>query len=393
MNSERPPEDARERALIVRIRNWVGDVLLGLPALELLQAHGYRLHLVARGKWAPALLAGYGWDVHVQPAGLRAKVAQLRRLRAACRAADPGFDRRENAFLLPVSFSSALEMRLAGLAAVGVAKEGRSFLLARAEPWATQGHELERYWDIACRFLRAPRAGLSPSPSPQGVKEPGSGHSFLERAPRAGLSPSPPPEGVKELGSGPSFLEQQRPPAPRAIGFRVDPAKAEAAARLLSQHGIAGPFVVVCPFAGGKAATADKADKKWPGFADFVARGAAELGHPLVIYPGPGEHDDARRLYPAATLLDGGDLAIYAALLQRASLVVANDTGPGHLAAALGRPTLSVLGATDAARWAPWGPTVHVLQRQAPGGETRWPEADEAFALARRLLAGASAPA
>ena len=393
MNSERPPEDARKRALIVRIRNWVGDVLLGLPALELLQAHGYRLHLVARGKWAPALLAGYGWDVHVQPAGLRAKVAQLRRLRAACRATDPGFDRRENAFLLPVSFSSALEMRLAGLAAVGVAKEGRSFLLARAEPWATQGHELERYWDIACRFLRAPRAGLSPSPSPQGVKEPGSGHSFLERAPRAGLSPSPPPEGVKELGSGPSFLERQHPPAPRAIGFRVDPAKAEAAARLLSQHGISGPFVVVCPFAGGKAATADKADKKWPGFADFVARGAAELGHPLVIYPGPGEHDDARRLYPAATLLDGGDLAIYAALLQRASLVVANDTGPGHLAAALGRPTLSVLGATDAARWAPWGPTVHVLQRQAPGGETRWPEADEAFALARRLLAGASAPA
>ena len=366
MNSERPPEDARKRALIVRIRNWVGDVLLGLPALELLQAHGYRLHLVARGKWAPALLAGYGWDVHVQPAGLRAKVAQLRRLRAACRATDPGFDRRENAFLLPVSFSSALEMRLAGLAAVGVAKEGRSFLLARAEPWATQGHELERYWDIACRFLRAPRAGLSPSP---------------------------PPEGVKELGSGPSFLERQHPPAPRAIGFRVDPAKAEAAARLLSQHGISGPFVVVCPFAGGKAATADKADKKWPGFADFVARGAAELGHPLVIYPGPGEHDDARRLYPAATLLDGGDLAIYAALLQRASLVVANDTGPGHLAAALGRPTLSVLGATDAARWAPWGPTVHVLQRQAPGGETRWPEADEAFALARRLLAGASAPA
>jgi ADP-heptose:LPS heptosyltransferase len=323
---------AAGRPLIVRIRNWVGDVILGLPALQLLQDQGYSLHLVARGKWAPALLAGHGWPVHVQPAGLQAKVAQLRQLRAQCLALDAGFGRRENALLLPVSFSSALEMKLAGLKTVGVAKEGRSLLLARSLPWATEGHELERYWDVACRFTG------------------------------------------------------KRAPAPRQITFRVQAAKAEEAAALLAAHGIGGDFAMICPFAGGKAATADKAEKKWPGFEAFTQQAEARLGLPLVVYPGPGEHETARQRYGAARMLEGSDLAIYAALLQRASLVVANDTGPGHMAAALGTPLIGLLGPTEAARWAPWGPEVHVLQRPRGEGATDWPEAEEALALAQQLL-------
>lgn len=323
---------AAPKPLVVRIRNWVGDVILGLPGLQLIESKGFELHLVARGKWAPSLLAGYGWPVHVQPAGLQAKVAQLRQLRHDLAQRDPGFTRRENAFLLPVSFSAALEMRLAGLKPVGVAKEGRSVLLARAEPWAESGHELERYWDIACRFAH------------------------------------------------------HRGAAPRSIGFRVQAGKSEEAQGLLAGHGIQGGFVMICPFAGGKAATADKADKKWPGFQDFTARAEAELGLPLVVYPGPGEHEAARQLYPAARMLEGADLATYAAVLQRASLVVANDTGPGHMAAALGRPLISLIGPTDPARWAPWGTNVHVLRHERQGELTVWPSVDEAFALARQLL-------
>lgn len=321
------------RPLIVRIRNWVGDVVLGLPALKLLEEQGYALHIVARGKWAPSLLAGYGWPVAVQPGDLRAKVAQLRELRRQCTALDPGFARRENALLLPVSMSSALEMRLAGLRAVGVAKEGRSPLLARAEPWATTGHELERYWDIACRFVR------------------------VQRAP------------------------------PRDIGLQVLPAKVAEARQLLQAQGIGGGYVMICPFAAGRAATANKAEKKWPAFADFTRLGAQRLGLPLVVYPGPGEHSLARELYPAAQMIEGGDLQVYAALLQGAALVVANDTGPAHMAGALGRPVISVLGPTEAARWAPWGSGVHVLQKPQQGEATVWPTADEGLALAQQLLA------
>jgi heptosyltransferase-2 len=321
------------KPLIVRIRNWIGDVVLGLPALQLLESKGYALHIIGRGKWSPALLAGYPWPVHVQPSGVRQKIAQLRELRRACAEADPSFDQRENAFLLPVSISSALEMRMAGLNAVGVAKEGRSPLLARAEPWATQGHELTRYWDIACRFVH--HAG----------------------------------------------------PPPAEIALRVHPGKAQEAAERLAAHGVDGRFIMVAPFAGGRAATADKAEKKWPGFEAFVREAPARLGLPVVVYPGPGEHEAARQLYPSAHMVDGGDLGIYVALLQRAALVVANDTGPGHIAAALGRPLISLMGGANAPRWAPWGPNVHVLQHPRHDEQVVWPAAEEALALAARLLA------
>ena len=322
------------RPLIVRLRNWVGDVVLGLPALRLLEQHGYSLHLVARGKWAPSLLAGEGWPVHVQPAKLTEKVAQLRRIRAECKALDPRFDRRENTLLLPVSLSSALEARLAGLRAVGFAKEGRTPLMARGVPVIQHGHELTRYFGLAAQFLRVEAT------------------------------------------------------APARNLLKVQPQKAEEAAALLAAHGLTGRFAMICPFAGGRSANPGKPTKTWPAFPAFTALAARELGLPLVVYPGPGEHAQAREQYPAATMLEGSDLAIYTALLQRAALVVANDTGPGHMAAALGTPLISVLGPTTAERWAPWGPQVTVLQKPpTEGAATVWPDAADGLAAARARLA------
>ena len=322
------------RPLIVRLRNWVGDVVLGLPALHLLRDQGYDLHLVARGGWAPALLAGEGWPVHVQPKGLQDKVRQLRTLRKACRDADKGFDKRENTLLLPVSLSSALEARLAGLRAVGFAKEGRTPLLARALPVIHQGHEMTRYFGLACGF-----AGLPAQP-------------------------------------------------PQQIALAVLPDKQAAAAALLAARGVQGRFLMACPFAGGKSANPGKPEKTWPAFDPFVGLAARDLGLPVLIYPGPGEHAQARARFPAAQVIDGADLGLYLALLQRAALVVANDTGPGHMAAAVGTPLISVLGPTTAERWAPWGPQVTVLQRPpGPDGAAVWPTAEDGLAAARQRLA------
>lgn len=321
------------KPLIVRLRNWVGDVILGLPALRLLEQHGYSLHLVARGKWAPALLAGEGWPVHVQPAKVMDKVAQLRRVRAECKALDPRFDKRENTLLLPVSLSSALESRLAGLRAVGFAKEGRTPLMARGIPVIHHGHELTRYFGLAAQFLR--------------------------------VDATAPPMNL----------------------LKMQPQKSEQAATLLAAHGINGRFMMICPFAGGRAANPGKPTKTWPAFPAFTAQAARELGLPLVVYPGPGEHAQAREQYPDATMLEGSDLAVYAGLLSRAALVVANDTGPGHMAAALGTPVISVLGPTTADRWAPWGPQVTVLQKPAlADGTVAWPTPEDALAAARSRL-------
>lgn len=333
------PRPQRGRPLIVRIRNWVGDVVLGLPGLRMIEDAGYDIIIVARGKWAPALLLPYGWPVHLQPAKLIDKIRQLHQLRRDCRAIDPDFDHRENALAMPESFSSALEMKLAGLRAVGYAKEGRSPLLARAFPIVLGGHALISYWNLACHFLRVKRD----------------------------------------------------PPA--LVDLAVDATKAAEARQLLATHGIPGEFLLICPFAAGLA-TKHKRNKIWPAFREFVELASKQLDLPLVVYPGPGEQPQAREHYPDARMIDGCDLAVYAGLLQQATLVVANDTGPAHMAAAMGQHLLSVLGPTIAVEWAPWGPNVEVLQYPQPADPSApnvWPTASEVLERTKMLIATARA--
>ena len=97
----------RQRPLIVRLCNWIGDVVLGLPALELLEAQGYTPVLYGK-RWAATLLGGYPWAVHARSATLAQRVHELRALGAQCRTRDAGFARRVNALVMPNSFSSAL---------------------------------------------------------------------------------------------------------------------------------------------------------------------------------------------------------------------------------------------------------------------------------------------
>ncbi|MFO1219801.1 MAG: glycosyltransferase family 9 protein [Burkholderiaceae bacterium] len=310
------------RPLIVRLRNWIGDVILGLPALQLLAEHGYDLQLVGKG-WAASLFAGHGWPVATRAGTLRERVAQLRALRRAARDADPGFDRRENMLLLPHSFSAAMEARLAGLKAVGYAQEARSWLLARAEPITYGGHALVSYWELGCRFV-----------------------------------------GVQRT-------------APQRIALRTREADQQRADALLREHGLAPGFVAICPFAGG---TFEKLDKKWPAFPDF-ARQLLQRGHRVVIVPGPGDEAVVREHYPGVTAIGGIDLGVYGALLRRCGVMVSNDTGPAHLAAAVDARVLSVLGPTKPEQWAPWGTDVHIVKRW-PG----WPGTDEVMQRLQELM-------
>lgn len=317
------------RPLIVRLRNWIGDAVLGIPALQLLEAHGHAPQLVGKG-WAASLLAGHGWPVHARPGNLRQRVAQLRQLRHSAEAQDPSFNRADNALVLPTSFSSALEMRLAGLKAVGYAQEARGWLLSRHEAITYGGHALVSYWDLACRFLRI----------------------------------------------------QQPPPA--TIGLQTSPEHEARAQALIQQHHLTPGFIVICPFAGG---TFEKLDKTWPHFPAFTAALLAALRtqpRDIVACPGPGEDSIIHAHYPGVKVLNQVDLGTYAALLRQASLVVSNDTGPGHMAAAVGAPLLSVLGPTKPEQWAPWGPSVQVLRR--------WPEWLGVEPVLERALASLNTP-
>jgi heptosyltransferase-2 len=312
------------RPLIVRLRNWVGDVTLAVPMLQRLADQGYDLRLLGKG-WARDLLAGHGWPVQVVPATGAGRVRLLRAMARQASAEDPGFDQRINALCLPDSLSSALDFRFAGLRALGHAWEGRSLLLGRALPRGRGRHELEVYWRL----------------------------------------------GDALLG--------QTAPLPGSIGLRLTAEHLAQARALRAEHSIEPGCIVICPFAGG---TWNQQDKTWPAFAEFVARELPAFGRTVVVCPGPGEEAIARERYASARLLAGVGLGAYAALLSDAALMISNDTGPGHLAAAVGAPLISVLGPSDPALWRAWGPTVQVLR-----GAGTWPAMGVVMDAVARTLA------
>ena len=312
------------RPLIVRLRNWVGDVILGLPTLQRLQHAGYQLHLVGK-RWAVDLLAGHGWPVDPLGHTLGERVAQLRRLRDRARLGDPAFDQHINAMALPYSLSSALEMRLAGLKAIGHRHEGRGWLLQQAVTRTVQAHELANYWQLG------------------------------------------------------DVLLGQVEPVPARIELAVSPEHAATAAALRDRLGLRPGYLVICPFAGG---TFEKLDKSWPHFAHFAARALPPLGRDVLICPGPGAEETlAENDFGHCVVARGVNLGVYAALLRDAALVVSNDTGPGHIAAAVGAPLLSVLGPTDPSRWGAVGPGVHIVQQTAG-----WPTVEAVATRAQALL-------
>jgi len=139
--------------------------------------------------------------------------------------------------------------------------------------------------------------------------------------------------------------------------MRVAPAALERAQALVRARGWHDGYLCIAPFATGVMV---RWSKKWPRFPDFV-QAIARDGLPIVVCPGPGEADEARSAYPQAQVVENLPLDTYAALLQGARVVVANDTGPAHVAAAVGAPLVSVLGPTRVAQWAPWGPNVTAL--------------------------------
>jgi len=108
--------------------------------------------------------------------------------------------------------------------------------------------------------------------------------------------------------------------------------------------------------------------KRWPAasFAELGDRLAARLGGNLILTAGPGERaeaDDVRtRMRAAAEIVEPKGLGELRDLLSGARLFVASDTGPAHIAAALGVPTLTLFGPKDPLVMAPVGPRARAVR-------------------------------
>lgn len=141
-------------------------------------------------------------------------------------------------------------------------------------------------------------------------------------------------------------------------------------------RGLSGPYAVFHPVAAAP-------EKTWHA-AGFLA--AAEyLKHaglePVFI----GAAADELSPFAGFHVIRGAPLAEIKSLMAGASLFVGNDSGPAHVAAAFGVPSVVIFGASDPAIWGPWRTPSEIVT--AAGGIARVETAQVVEALARLRVA------
>jgi len=271
--------------ILVRAPNWIGDVVLSLAAVRDLRRRNF--------PDARIEVLARPWVAELYRAVPEVDAVRVtRRFRADARALRATFDA---AVLLPNSFSAALQAWLSGIPERwGYATDGRAPLLTRAPrvPPQVRGRSQVYYY-------RAMLAG-------------------------AGLRVSATPD----------------------VSLVCPPEWAAGSRRLLDD-GEGAPWVAINP--GATFGTA----KRWlPERFAAVGDALARRGARVAVVGGAaersvGEAIVAQMTAPARMLCGETTLPELAGVLSRAALLVTNDSGPMHLAAALGRRVVAVFGPTD----------------------------------------------
>lgn len=285
---------------LVRATNWLGDAVMGIPALREIRralpedeivvlARPWVADLYARESFCDRILL---YDVKGPHAGFRGRLRMGAELRA---------ERFDRAILLQNAFDAAAVSWLGRIPErIGYARDGRGWLLTQAieNPAPGEIPEHQRFY-------------------------------YLELLRRADL--------ITEL--------------PECADIRlegVDEA-AESGRRLFTQRGLpSGAWIGVSPGAAYGGA------KRWPAerFAEAASKLSREMDAYVAIFGSPAESDlgaeIANRIGPRAYALAGRtSLSEYIDMAATCSVYLTNDSGPMHVAAALGLPTVAIFGATD----------------------------------------------
>jgi ADP-heptose:LPS heptosyltransferase len=159
------------------------------------------------------------------------------------------------------------------------------------------------------------------------------------------------------------------PIATRKVALEVPEGERAAAAALLGERNPDGkPLILLHPGSSSSF-------RLWP--ADRFARTAdlvqRELGAVVVLVGGPKESNLLREIArcaetPLATLPQPISLAGLAAAFAQARVVLCHDSGPMHIAAAVGTKVVALFGSQSRALWGPLGDGHRVLQATMPCG-------------------------
>jgi heptosyltransferase II len=309
------------RRIVVRGPNWLGDLVMALPALAAVRAAYPRatLALAAPAPFAPFCAAVPGVDlvVPLPGSGVRAIGGHAAALAAG------GFDA---ALLLTNSLASALAASRAGIPERwGYRRDFRGRWLTRAvDPRQPDAADPSRppsrhHRDYYLRLLAA--LGIAAVPGPFTVAVPAEAHA----AAAALLAP---------LATGNAPIVGFAPGAAYGLAKRWPPPLVAEAIASLSAAGVATLLV---------GAPADRPTARAIQSA-LAARGRTAS---------PGG--------PPLDLVGETDLGGLMGVLARCAVVVANDSGAMHVASAVGRPVVAVFGPTDEQATSPIGP--HTIVR------------------------------
>lgn len=173
---------------------------------------------------------------------------------------------------------------------------------------------------------------------------------------------------------------------PRFVPNDSDEGEASA---LLRVHDIAGPFAILHPTRGLSAQRS-----RWPleGFIALARALEERLNLPLLVSGARGDAAIADAIAAASgqrTISVAGATTIgtFGALARRAAFVVAMDSGPMHVAAASGAPTVGIfaLQSDEPDRWAPLGANAAVVRASYPCPTGHRKETCPDFACVRAL--------
>jgi heptosyltransferase I len=222
--------------------------------------------------------------------------------------------------------------------------------------------------DLQGRYRSAVLGWLSGAPrrigrAAQSTREPGAALFYTERVVPTGRH-------IVDMTVDLAVRAGAQPPSAPQFPLRVPSEALRAVREKLAPQGITGPYVVISPGGGWRS-------KCWPSdrFGSLAAAIQRNYSLPSVINIAPGEEEIAREIIgaaaPAKPVALSFDIHELAALLAESRLVVAGDTGPLHLAAALGTRVVGLFGSTDPARN---GPLPRGLVVQAASDPSQLPD-------------------
>ncbi len=305
--------------IIVRGANWIGDAVMTLPALDRLRSSFPRSHIallvtpLTTGLFESSPFVDEVIEYRRKEDGTRAFIEAMRLMRAR---------RFDLAALFQNAFEAALLAWLGGASVrIGFPAQGRGPLLThrpRRGPQHGDRHQVHNYLDIAAECERVCLGG--------------------------------------NLESRISNPESRIPnPLP---SLTASPAQRQAAEFLLRRAGVdsnSRPLVAL------NAGATNSRAKRWPEdrFAALADRLIESLGSRIIFIGAASERDGAERIIRqmkrsgAINLAGETGMAELIGALDACDLLISNDTGPAHIAAALGRPTLTIFGPTNEFETAP----------------------------------------